>query len=272
MVERRDYQAFLRATANEKASMRSVAALLPAAPPRATLWTQAGLLVASSLLPLALWVPGRLDATGVVLLYLLEGFIYGVAVGARVLFTAAAGGPHERPRALTALVYLLWHSLLWSALGLGTLALLAPDTGGTAFAPWLRMLAAQFHHSALWMPAAATAFFLAQDVVQRSDYIDAYLEFGPREVARYGYTYPFALIALLLGASVLWFLLLGHQPESQPVGTPAMSPTFFAAWLIAWRTGWALLNLTLPLWGRALAVFEGRFAKAMGDDGASRRE
>ena len=140
MVERRDYQAFLRATANEKASMRSVAALLPAAPPRATLWTQAGLLVASSLLPLALWVPGRLDATGVVLLYLLEGFIYGVAVGARVLFTAAAGGPHERPRALTALVYLLWHSLLWSALGLGTLALLAPDTGGTAFASWLRML------------------------------------------------------------------------------------------------------------------------------------
>jgi hypothetical protein len=264
MVERRDYQAFLRASAIEKTSMRKMMALLPAPPPRATLWTQAGLLVASSLLPLALWLPGRLDALGVILLYLVEGLSYGLAVGARVLFTAAPGGTRERPRTLTAIFYLVRHALLWSALGFGTLALLAPDTGGAAFESWLFTLALQLRLPSMWIAAAATAFFLAQDVMQRSDYIDAYLELGPREVARYGYTYPFALVSLVLGATVLWFLLLGHQPEAQPRGTPLMSPTFFAVWLIAWRMGMGLSNLTLPLWGRALALFEGRFEQAMG--------
>jgi hypothetical protein len=265
MVERRDYQAFLRASANEKTSMRSVAALLPAPPPRATLWTQIGLLVVSGFLPVMLWLPGRLDAVDVVLLYLIEGLAYGLAVFARVLFTAApASNADERPRVVTAIGYLLWHGVLWAALAWGTLALLAPGIERTIFEPWLRMLLSQLQLPSMWIPAALTAFFLAQDVVQRSDYIDAYLDFGPREVARYGYTYPFALIALLLTACALWFGVLNHGPDSTSRGVPLMSATFLALWLVCWRVGLKVLNLTLPIWGRGLAVFERRFERAMG--------
>ena len=112
----------------------------------------------------------------------------------------------------------------------------------------------------MWLPAVVTAVALAQDATRRSDYIDAYLSRGPREVARYGYSYPMALTFLLVTAGALSAAFHGAEMK---VGDrlPPIAPAFFAAWLLGWRLVMLLLNLTLPIWGRAI----GRDADAIAD-------
>ena len=112
----------------------------------------------------------------------------------------------------------------------------------------------------MWLPAALAAFALAQDVARRSDYLDAYLERGPREVARYGYTYPMALAFLFATAELL------SLPFARPTtfvfdAIPSIAPALFAAWLAGWRLVLQLLNVTLPIWGRAM----GRRVDALAD-------
>lgn len=244
--------------------MRSMVHLLPAPPPAATLWSQGGFLVANALLPLALWIFGRLDPLGVILLYLAEGSAYSLAVVARVLFTASApSDPDERPRVVTALGYAIWHSVVWAGLAIGVLACVAPTPGSLSIGQWLLGMSLRFGERTMALPALATAAFIALDAVRRSDFIDAYLELGPRETARYGYGYPFALMFLLGSALLLRFTVMGGDPDALDRGVPLIAPTFFAFWLIGWRVLMQLLNLTLPLWGRGLARFEGRFEQAM---------
>jgi hypothetical protein len=264
MPDPRDYQRFLRASAGPKTSMRSMVHLLPAPPPAATLWSQGGLLAASALLPLVLWMLGRLAPLDVVLLYLAEGASYGGAVVARVALTAAPpAGDDERPRLATAVFYAIRYGAVWSGLALVTLACIAPKPAATAIGEWLVELLMHFGDRTMWLPALATTAFLWLDVARRSDYIDAYLELGPRETARYGYVYPFALIFLLGSALASRLVVTGGELDSGGRGAPLMPPAFLAFWLIGWRTLMQLSNLTLPLWGRGLARFEGRFEQAM---------
>ncbi|MEO7323999.1 MAG: hypothetical protein ABIW82_04145 [Dokdonella sp.] len=264
MTDPRDYQPFLRASAGEKTSLRSMVHLLPAPPPAATLWSRGGFLVANALLPLALWLFGRLDPLGVILLYLAEGTAYSVAVFARVLFTAsAASDSDERPRAWTALGYAVWHSVVWGGLAIGALACVAPKPGSFPVTQWLLGMATRFDERSMALPALATALFIGLDALRRSDFIDAYLPLGPRETARYGFVYPFALIFLLGSALLIRFTLMGGDLDALDRGVPLIAPTFFAFWLIGWRVLMQLLNLTLPRWGRGLARFEGRFEQAM---------
>ncbi|MEO5560033.1 MAG: hypothetical protein ABIO49_09275 [Dokdonella sp.] len=264
MTDPRDYQPFLRASADEKSSMRSMVHLLPVPPPAATLWSQGGFLVANALLPLALWLFGRLDPIDVILLYLVEGAAYSAAVIARILFTAsAASDPDERPRVLTALGYAIWHSVVWAGLAIGVLACVAPKPGTLPIAQWLFAMATRLEERSMVLPALATAVFIGLDAVRRSDFIDAYLELGPRETARYGYGYPVALIFLLGSALLLRFTVMGGDLDALDRGVPLIAPTFLAFWLVGWRVLMQLLNLTLPRWGRGLARFEGRFEQAM---------
>lgn len=268
MTEPRDYQHFLRAGAEVKpgerpVGLRTLAALLPAPPPAARLWTQGGLLLASALLPALLWLAGKLDPLDVILLYLAEGSCYALCVLARILFTAAPS-PGERPRLATALGYALWHGAVWGGLALAALACVSPKPAAVPFATWLTGFPDHFRAAAIWLPALATAMFLSLDVIRRSDYIDAYLELGPRETARYGYVYPMALAFLLVSALGLRVMLQGEALETSHGLIP---PAFLALWLIGWRVALQLLNLTLPLWGRGMARFEDRFERAMTDAG-----
>jgi hypothetical protein len=264
MPDPRDYQRFLRASAGEKTSMRSLVHLLPAPPPSATLWGQGGLLVASALLPLALWWVGRLQPLDVILLYLAEGTSYSLAVIARILFTASApSNPDERPRIITAIGYAIRHSVVWGGLAIGALACVAPKPGTLAAGEWLRSMLMRFGDRSMWLPALATSVFLCLDVARRSDFIDAYLELGPRETARYGYTYAFALIFLLGTALVIRLIVTGGDLDDGGRGAPLVAPAFLAFWLLGWRVLMQLLNLTLPLWGRGMARFEDRFEKAL---------
>ena len=273
MPEPRDYQRFLQASASNKATMRGLQHLLPEPPPSARLWSQAGLIVASSGLPIVLWLLGRLQPLDVILLYLAEGTAYGVAVTARVLFTAAPPSGGERPRALTALGYAIHLAVVWGGLGLGLLECVAPKPTGASLHDWLAPLLQRFDHRSMAVAALATAAFLLLDVVRRGDYIDAYLAFGPRETARYGFTYPFALVFLLGGALLIAVFALHADDAFVQRGTPLVAPAFFAFWLVGWRLFLQLTNLTLPIWGRGLGRFEERFARAMGEpptDGDSR--
>ncbi len=257
MVERRDYQRYLRAASDARAvdakSLRALNALLPAPPPAATLWTQGGMLVASALLPMGMWLFGKLDPLGVLLLFFAEGAVYALAVVARILFTAAPPATSEAPRVITALGYALWHGMVWSGLILLALALVAPKPEGMPFAAWLLGIATRFKIMAMWLPALNIALFLAQDVVRRSDYIDAYLERGPREIARNGYVYPMGLgflIASALALGLFWTQTFGSSMSGLSDLIPA---SFLALWLIGWRTAMQLLNLTTPLWARRTA-------------------
>jgi hypothetical protein len=264
MTDPRDYQPFLRASAGEKTSMRSMVHLLPAPSPAATLWSQGGFLVANALLPLALWMFGRLDPLDVILLYVAEGTAYSVAVVARILFTAsAASDPDERPRMVTALGYAIWHSVVWAGLAIATFACVAPKPALSPITSWLLDLSLRFLERPMWLAALATTVFIGLDAVRRSDFIDAYLELGPRETARYGYGYPFALIFLLASALLIRFTVIGADLATIDRGVPLIAPAFLAFWLVGWRVLMQLLNLTLPLWGRGLARFEGRFERAM---------
>ncbi|MEO6688630.1 MAG: hypothetical protein ABIN56_05915 [Dokdonella sp.] len=264
MTDPRDYRPFLRASVVENTSMRGLAHLLPVPPPAATLWSQGGFLVANALVPLALWMFGRLAPLDVILLYLAEGTAYSLAVVARVLFTAsAASDPDERRRVTTAIGYAIWHSVVWAGLAIGALACIAPKPGSLSIAHWLLDMSMRFRERSMALPALATAVFIGLDVVRRSDFIDAYLELGPRATARYGYGYPFALVFLLGSALLLRFTVLGGDLEALGRGVPLIAPMFLAFWLIGWRVLMQLLNLTLPLWGRGLARFEGRFEQAL---------
>lgn len=263
-VEPRDYHRYLRAGAvvnqGDSRALRGLAALLPQPPPAATLWTQGGMLVASALLPLLMWVFGRLDPLEVVLLYLAEGTAYALAVLARILLTAAPPGSGEAARALTAAGYALWHGAVWGGLVLLTLYCTAPKPSTLAFADWLRGFVARFGADAMWLPALTTAAFLAQDVIRRSDYIDAYLELGPRETARYGYVYPMALTFLLVSAFFLQWMWQGDDLDAAHGVIPA---AFLAAWLVGWRLLLQLLNLTMPLWALGMTRATERFEQAM---------
>lgn len=258
MTEPRDYHAFLKAKSGGR--LGDVLALLPEPPSRATLWTQSSRLVGSALLPFGLWVWGWLDAIDVVLLYFAEGASYCLVVAARILFTAAPGDSRARPRAMTALIYLLWHSAIWTALVLLTLACVAPNAQGLPLTEWVGAILARFRERSMWSPAVITAGALAQDAARRSDYIDAYLTAGPREVARYGYSYPMALTFTLVTAGVLSvaFRVLEMEAGNE---LPLIAPAFFAAWLLGWSLVMQLLNLTLPIWGRAI----GRRVDAVAD-------
>ncbi len=253
MTEPRDYQPFLRARPGRR--LKDTFALLPAPPPLATLWTQSSGFVASALLPLGLWAWGWLDPLDVVLLYFAEGTSYCLAVAARILFTAAPDDPSAPPRAMTALTYLVRHGAIWGGLVLLTLVCIAPSAQGMEIIEWAGTILARFRERSMWLPAVVTAAALAQDVALRSDYIDAYLVQGPREVARYGYTYPMALTFLLVTAGVLSVVFHGSELKSgyAPYEAP-IAPAFFAAWLLGWRLVMQLLNLTLPIWGRAIGT------------------
>jgi hypothetical protein len=265
MVQPRDYQSFLRAGASAQAAgrpigMRSLATLLPAPPPAATLWSQGGLLVASALLPAGLWLLGKLDPLDVILLYLAEGTLYGLMVLARILFTARAPVAGERRRVATALAYLVWWGTVWGGLMFAALVCAAPKASGMPWVDWLGGLLAHFAAPAMWAPTSTIAVFLGVDVVRRSDYIDAYLELGARETARYGYVYPMALAFLLGSALVLRVMLQG---ESLDASTGLVPAAFLAPWMIGWRTLLQVSNLTLPRWGRGLARLEERIAQAV---------
>jgi len=261
----RDYQRFLKAAASNRSSMRGLQHLLPAPPPAARLWSQAALIIASSVVPLALWLAGRLAPVDVILLYLAEGSAYGIAVVMRVLFTASPPPGLERPRALTALGYAIQLAVVWGGLGLGLLECVAPKPTGTSLHDWLAILLHRFDQRSMAVAALTTAAFLLLDVVRRGDYIDAYLDFGPRETARYGFTYPFALIVLLGSALLVGVFVLHTDDAFAQHGTPLVAPTFFAFWLIGWRLFMQLCNLTLPIWGRGLGRFEERIARAVGE-------
>ena len=258
MTEPREYQPFLQAKPGRRLS--DTFALLPAPQPRATLWTQSSGLVASALLPLGLWVVGRLDPLDVVLLYFAEGASYGLAVAARISFTAVSDDSTARPRAMTMLIYLFCHGAMWSALALLTLVCIAPNAQGMPIPEWVDAILARFRERSMWFPVVVTVAALAQDAAQRSDYIDAYLTKGPREVARYGYSYPMALTFLLVSAGALSAVFRGTEIEVGS-GLPLIAPVFFAAWLLGWRLVMQLLTLTLPVWGRAM----GRDADAIAD-------
>lgn len=261
----RDYQRFLKAAASDKASMRSLQHLLPAPPPAARLWSQAALIVASSVVPLLLWLGGRLAPIDVILLYLAEGCAYGLAVVARVLLTAAAPADGERPRALTALRFAIHLALLWGGLGLGLLECVAPKPEASSVEDWLSALLQRFAQAPMALAALGTTVFLLLDVVRRGDFIDAYLDFGPRATARYGFTYPFALIVLLGSALLVGVFVLHADDAFAQRGTPLVAPAFFAFWLIGWRLLMQLSNLALPIWGRGLGRFEERVARAAGE-------
>lgn len=270
MPEPRDYQRFLQASASNTTTMRGLAHLLPEPPPAARLWSQAGLIVASSVLPLALWFAGRLAPLDVILLYLAEGTAYGVAVIARVLFTASPPSAAERSRVLTALGYAIHLAVVWGGLGLGLLECVAPKPAGASLHDWLAPLLQRFDERSMAVAALTTTAFLLLDVVRRGDYIDAYLVFGPRETARYGFTYPFALV-FLLGSALLVAVFALHADDAfAQRGTPLVAPTFFAFWLIGWRLLVQLANLTLPIWGRGLGRFEARVVRAVGEQPADR--
>ena len=263
MVEPRDYQKFLRESAAAQASarapgMRGLASLLPAPPPAATLWSQGGLLIASAVLPAFLWLLGKLDPLDVILLYLAEGTSYGLAVIARILLTAAPPTGGERPRAVTALSYAFWWGIVWGGLALAAVACVSPKAGGASMSEWLSSLLVRFGATPMWMAAAATTALLWLDVVRRSDYVDAYLELGPRTTAHYGYVYPMAL-AFLLGSAL--FLRIVLQGDSLDASHGLIPAAFLALWLIGWRVLLQLMNLTLPFWGRGLARFEHRFER-----------
>ena len=258
VTEPRDYEPFLNAKPGGRLS--GTFALLPAPPPRATLWTQSSGLVASALLPLGLWVVGWLDPLDVVLLYFAEGAFYGLAVAGRILFTAAPDDSSARPRAMTTLIYLFWYGAIWSGLVLLTLFCVAPNAQDMPITEWVGTILARFRERSMWLPAVVTAVALAQDAAQRSDYIDAYLTKGPREVARYGYVYPMALTFLLVTAGALAAVFRGTEIDVGS-GLPLIAPVFFAAWLLGWRLVMQLLTITLPVWGRAM----GRDADAIAD-------
>ena len=168
MTEPRDYQPFLKAEPGRR--LKDTFALLPAPPSRATLWTQSSGLVASALLPLGLWVWGWLDPLDVALLYFAEGAFYCLAVAARILFTAAADDSSARPRAVTALIYLLRHGAIWSALVLVTLACIEPNAQGSMrISEWVGAILARFREPSMWLPAVVTAVALAQDAIRHSD-------------------------------------------------------------------------------------------------------
>lgn len=264
MPEPREYRRFLQAAASDKRSMRGLQHLLPEPPPAARLWGQAGLIVATSLVPLGLWLAGRLAPVDVILLYLAEGTAYGIAVIARVLFTASPPSGDERPRALTALGYAIRLAMLWGGLALGLLECVAPKAAGLSMHDWLAGFALRFAEGPMTLAASTTSAFLLLDVVRRGDYIDAYLDFGPRETARYGFTYPFALIFLLGSALLIGVFVLHADDAFMQRGAPLVAPAFFAFWLIGWRLFMQLANLSLPIWGRGLGRFEDRFTRAMG--------
>jgi hypothetical protein len=267
--EPRDYQRFLKAAASDRATMRGLQHLLPAAPPAARLWSQAALIVASSIVPLALWIAGRLQPLDVILLYLAEGSAYAIAVVARVLWTAAPPAGNERARALSALGYAIHVAVLWAGLALGLLECVAPKPAAASMHDWLTALLQRFANAPMAVSALTTMAFLLLDVVRRGDYIDAYLDFGPRETARYGFTYPFALIFLLGGALLFGVFVLHTDDAFAQRGSPLVAPAFFAFWLIGWRLFMQLSNLTLPIWGRGLGHFEERFARAAGEPAAN---
>ncbi|WP_395684118.1 DUF6498-containing protein [Dokdonella sp.] len=269
MPDPRDYQRFLKAAASDKTTMRGLQHLLPAPPPAARLWSQAALIVASSVVPLVLWLAGRLAPVDVILLYLAEGCAYGLAVIARVLVTAAAPTDGKRPRVLTALRYAIHLALLWGGLGLGLLECIAPKPDASSMHDWLAALLLRFAQAPMALAALGTTAFLLLDVVRRGDYIDAYLDFGPRETARYGFTYPFALIFLLGSALLVGVFVLHTDDAFVQHGTPLVAPAFFAFWLIGWRLFMQLSNLTLPVWGRGLGRFEERVARAVGEPPAN---
>ena len=245
--------------------MRGLQHLLPAPPPAARLWSQAALIVANSVVPLVLWIAGRLEPVDVILLYLAEGCAYALAVIARVLLTAAPPVAHERSRALTALGYAIHMAVLWGGLGLGLLECVAPKPEASSLHDWLAALLLRFAHKPMAVAALGTSAFLLLDVVRRGDYIDAYLDFGPRETARYGFTYPFALIFLLGSALLVGVFVLHSDDAFMQRGTPLVAPVFFAFWLIGWRLFMQLCNLTLPVWGRGLGRFEQRVVRAVGE-------
>lgn len=262
----RDYQRFLKAAASDKTSMRGLQHLLPAPPPAARLWSQAALIVASSVVPLVLWLTDRLAPVDVILLYLAEGCAYAVAVILRVLFTASPAPAGERSRALTALRYAIHMALLWAGLGVGLLECVTPKPETSSMHDWLATLLQRFAQTPMAISALGTTAFLLLDVLRRGDYIDAYLDFGPRETARYGFTYPFALIFLLGSALLVGVFVLHTDDAFARHGTPLVAPVFFAFWLIGWRLFMQLCNLTLPIWGRGLGRFEERVVRAVGDD------
>lgn len=265
MPDPRDYQRFLKAAASDKTTMRGLQHLLPAPPPAARLWSQAALIVANSVVPLALWIAGRLEPVDVILLYLAEGCAYALAVIARVLLTAAPPVAHERPRAITALGYAIRMTLVWGGLGLALLECVAPKPEASSLHDWLAGLLHRFAQAPMTLAALGTSAFLLLDVVRRGDYIDAYLDFGPRETARYGFTYPFALIFMLGSALLVGVFVLRSDDAFVQHGTPLVAPVFFAFWLIGWRLFMQLCNLTLPVWGRGLGRFEARVAQAVGE-------
>ncbi|MBS0583193.1 MAG: hypothetical protein JSS42_08845 [Proteobacteria bacterium] len=263
-VEPRDYQRYLRASAGvdqgDSRALRGLAALLPQPPPNAALWAQAGMLLASAVLPLLMWGLGKLEPLDVILLYFAEGTCYALCVLVRIVVTAAPPGMGEAPRTVTAAGYALWHGAVWSALILIALYCMAAKPSALPMADWLGGFGARFGEGAMWLPVLSTAAFLVRDVVHRSDYIDAYLDLGPRQTARYGYIYPMALAFLLGSAFLLRWMWLGEDLDATHGVVPA---AFLAAWLIGWRLALQLLNLTTPLWARSMARATERFEQTI---------
>lgn len=269
MTDPRDYHAYLRAAETHKdasslARSSALRGLLPKAPPVANLWGKTLLLLASAALPAWLWWNGNLESIDVVLLYLAESAGYALTVLARILVTAAAPAPGASARWRSAISFALWHGVALAVVWLIALACAAPKPEGAAFFAWLQGFAQRLGAPELYVPALVVLAALVLDAARRADHIDAYLDFGPATVAKYGHGYLFGLGFLLFGALVLRALLFaepiaGSDNEYRLEHADGWIPaSFLAPFILACRLVWQFVNLSFAWWAPSLQKIEGR--------------
>jgi hypothetical protein len=99
-------------------------------------------------------------------------------------------------------------------------------------------------------PLAVTAAGLAIQVAQASGYIDAYLVFGARTVARYGYGRIFAAFILLFLAP--GFFALGNMLPLTMGNAGQRAALVLVLFIAGVRLILHVADLWFPIWGRGM--------------------
>jgi hypothetical protein len=245
----REERANPNAPLDERAAhLRELADALPAAPPRRQLIHRSVLTIGIAVVPLVLWGVG-FAAFPILLLYWGEGWCMAIANVARILFTSSSA---EGPRASVAVRYALLFAVPWTAFGALFWGIYAPDQATRALLVGRHWGGLADHVLAqhLGWPLAVTAAGLAIQVAQASGYIDAYLVFGARTVARYGYGRIFAAFILLFLAP--GFFALGDKLPLTMGSEGQRAALVLVLFIAGVRLILHVADLWFPIWGRGM--------------------
>ncbi len=252
-LDREERDSASRTPHEQAARLMQLSRALPAVPPRRQLIHRSVLAIGMAVLPLILWGVG-FAAFPILLLYWGEGWCIATANLYRILFSAAPG---EGRRAPVALRYVLLFGVLWTAAGALFWLLYAPDAAIRALLTgrhW-RDLAGYVLAQRLGWPLALTTAGLVIQAAQATAYIDAYLVFGAKTVARYGYGRVFAAFSLL-ALTPVFLLAASRLPVALSAGSEEQrAGLVLVLFVAALRLVLHLCDLWLPVWGRGLFHF-----------------